>query len=140
MTTTATAPEPTVDTVEIVPSFIQDSWWTPDAGSAACAAPVLDASTGELLAKVSTEGLDLAAVVDYGRTTGQAELGKLTFHQRALKLKELAQYLNGRRDSSTRSPPRPAPPRSTRWSTSTAASACSSPSAPRAGASSPTLR
>ena len=98
MTTTATAPEPTVDTVEIVPSFIRDSWWTPDAGSAAGAASVLDASTGELLAKVSTEGLDLAAVVDYGRTTGQAELGKLTFHQRALKLKELAQYLNGRRE------------------------------------------
>ena len=98
MTTTATAPESTVDTVEIVPSFIRDSWWTPDAGSAAGAAPVLDASTGELLARVSTEGLDLAAVVDYGRTTGQAELGKMTFHQRALKLKELAQYLNGRRD------------------------------------------
>ncbi|HSN37293.1 MAG TPA: phenylacetic acid degradation bifunctional protein PaaZ, partial [Arthrobacter sp.] len=98
MTTTATAPEPTVDTVEIVPSFIKDSWWTPDAASATGAASVLDASTGELLAKVSTEGLDLAAVVDYGRTTGQAELGKLTFHQRALKLKELAQYLNGRRE------------------------------------------
>ena len=94
---TATA-APTVDTVEIVPSFIRGSWWTPDAASAAGAAPVLDASTGELLAKVSTEGLDLAAVVDYGRTTGQTELGKLTFHQRALKLKELAQYLNGRRE------------------------------------------
>lgn len=95
MTTTAA---PTVDTVEIVPSFIRGSWWTPDAASATGAAPVLDASTGELLAKVSTEGLDLAAVVDYGRTTGQAELGTLTFHQRALKLKELAQYLNGRRE------------------------------------------
>jgi oxepin-CoA hydrolase/3-oxo-5,6-dehydrosuberyl-CoA semialdehyde dehydrogenase len=95
MTTTAA---PTVDTVEIVPSFIRGSWWTPDAASAAGAVPVLDASTGELLAKVSTEGLDLAAVVDYGRTTGQAELGTLTFHQRALKLKELAQYLNGRRE------------------------------------------
>lgn len=93
MTTTAA---PAVDTVEIVPSFIRGSWWTPD--DAAGAAPVLDASTGELLAKVSTEGLDLAAVVDYGRTTGQAELGTLTFHQRALKLKELAQYLNGRRE------------------------------------------
>lgn len=95
MTTTAA---PTVDTVEIVPSFIRGSWWTPDDAAAAGAAPVLDASTGELLAKVSTEGLDLAAVVDYGRTTGQAELGTLTFHQRALKLKELAQYLNGRRE------------------------------------------
>jgi oxepin-CoA hydrolase / 3-oxo-5,6-dehydrosuberyl-CoA semialdehyde dehydrogenase len=93
MTTTAA---PTLDTVEIVPSFVRGSWWTPDADTGA--APVLDASTGELLAKVSTEGLDLAAVVDYGRTTGQAELGTLTFHQRALKLKELAQYLNGRRE------------------------------------------
>ncbi|MFF2245408.1 phenylacetic acid degradation bifunctional protein PaaZ [Arthrobacter sp. NPDC058130] len=95
MTTTAV---PTIDTVEIVPSFIRGSWWTPDAATAAGAAPVLDASTGELLAKVSTEGLDLAGVVDYGRTTGQAGLGTLTFHQRALKLKELAQYLNGRRE------------------------------------------
>ncbi len=93
MTTTAAS---TIDTVEIVPSFIRGSWWTPDAAPGA--APVLDASTGELLAKVSTEGLDFAAVVDYGRTTGQAGLGTLTFHQRALKLKELAQYLNGRRE------------------------------------------
>ncbi|WP_164204577.1 phenylacetic acid degradation bifunctional protein PaaZ [[Micrococcus luteus] ATCC 49442] len=97
MTTTATA-EAAVNTVETVPSFVQDSWWTPDAGSAASAVPVRDASTGEVLAKVSADGLDLAAVVEYGRTTGQAELGKLTFHQRALKLKELAQYLNARRE------------------------------------------
>ena len=41
MTTTATAPESTLDTVGIVPSFIRDSWWTPDAGSIAGAAPVL---------------------------------------------------------------------------------------------------
>ncbi|WP_411374214.1 phenylacetic acid degradation bifunctional protein PaaZ [Arthrobacter sp. MPF02] len=98
MTTTATAPQATVDTVETVPSFIMDAWWTPDAGSSASAVPVRDASTGEILAKVSTEGLDLQAVVDYGRDTGQAELGQLTFHQRALKLKELAQYLHARRE------------------------------------------
>jgi oxepin-CoA hydrolase/3-oxo-5,6-dehydrosuberyl-CoA semialdehyde dehydrogenase len=98
MTTTATAPQATVDTVETVPSFIMDRWWTPDDGSAGSAVPVRDASTGEILAKVSTEGLDLGAVVEYGRTTGQAELGRLTFHQRALKLKELAQYLNTRRE------------------------------------------
>ncbi|TLM84460.1 phenylacetic acid degradation bifunctional protein PaaZ [Pseudarthrobacter sp. NamE2] len=98
MTTTATAPQATVDTVETVPSFIMDSWWTPDAGSSADAVHVRDASTGEILAKVSTAGLDLQAVVDYGRDTGQAELGQLTFHQRALKLKELAQYLHARRE------------------------------------------
>ncbi|GAA4026313.1 phenylacetic acid degradation bifunctional protein PaaZ [Arthrobacter methylotrophus] len=95
MTSTAVAPEAT--TVETVPSFVQGQWWTPSADASA-GVPVRDASTGEVLANVSTDGLDLAAVVDYGRTVGQRELGKLTFHQRALKLKELAQYLNGRRE------------------------------------------
>lgn len=95
--TTATA-EAAVNTVQIVPSFVQDSWWTPDAGAASDAVPVRDASTGEVLVTVSADGLDLAAAVAHGRGTGQAELGKLTFHQRALKLKELAQYLNARRE------------------------------------------
>jgi oxepin-CoA hydrolase/3-oxo-5,6-dehydrosuberyl-CoA semialdehyde dehydrogenase len=98
MTTTATAPTASLDTVETVPSFVMDSWWTPDEASASSAVPVRDASTGEVLARVSTEGLDLAAVVEYGRATGQEELGRLTFHQRALKLKELAQYLHARRE------------------------------------------
>ncbi|WP_120522904.1 phenylacetic acid degradation bifunctional protein PaaZ [Arthrobacter celericrescens] len=94
MTSTAVAPD--VTAVQTVPSFVQGAWWAP--ASAAEGVPVRDASTGEVLAKVSTEGLDLAAVVDYGRTVGQRELGKLTFHQRALKLKELAQHLNTRRE------------------------------------------
>ncbi|MDR6684595.1 oxepin-CoA hydrolase/3-oxo-5,6-dehydrosuberyl-CoA semialdehyde dehydrogenase [Arthrobacter sp. 1088] len=94
MTTTAVAPETTA--VATVPSYVQDSWWTP--APDAKTVPVRDASTGEVLANVSTDGLDFAAVVHHGRTTGQAELGKLTFHQRALKLKELAMYLNGRRE------------------------------------------
>ncbi|MFF2843028.1 phenylacetic acid degradation bifunctional protein PaaZ [Paenarthrobacter sp. NPDC057981] len=94
MTTTAVAPETTA--VATVPSYVQDAWWTP--ASDAKTVPVRDASTGEVLANVSTDGLDLAAVVNHGRTTGQTELGKLTFHQRALKLKELAMYLNGRRE------------------------------------------
>jgi oxepin-CoA hydrolase/3-oxo-5,6-dehydrosuberyl-CoA semialdehyde dehydrogenase len=59
---------------------------------------VRDASTGEVLCQVSADGLDLASVVDYGRTVGQRELGRLTFHQRALKLKELALFLNGHRE------------------------------------------
>ncbi|MBD8044466.1 phenylacetic acid degradation bifunctional protein PaaZ [Arthrobacter sp. Sa2BUA2] len=85
--------------VQVVPSFVQDEWWTPERGSLAAANPaeVRDASTGELLALVSTDGLDLAAAVEHGRTVGHRGLAGLTFHQRALKLKELAQYLNGRR-------------------------------------------
>ncbi|GAA1869721.1 phenylacetic acid degradation bifunctional protein PaaZ [Paeniglutamicibacter psychrophenolicus] len=88
MTTTPMAP--------LVPSFVQNSWWTPsdpDGGTS-----VLDANTGEPLATVNSDGLDLAAVVEYGRTVGQRELGKLSLHERALKLKELAQFLNERRE------------------------------------------
>jgi oxepin-CoA hydrolase / 3-oxo-5,6-dehydrosuberyl-CoA semialdehyde dehydrogenase len=83
--------------VEIVPSFVQDAWWTPkgDVGGT----EVRDASTGAVIARVSTEGLDLAAMIEHGRAVGQAALGQLTFHQRALKLKELAQFLNGHRES-----------------------------------------
>ena len=81
--------------IETVPSYIQDAWWTPADGVRATDAR--DASTGEVLARVSAEGLDLAAAVDHARTVGQAELGRLTIHERALKLRELAQYLNDRR-------------------------------------------
>ncbi|ASN38578.1 phenylacetic acid degradation bifunctional protein PaaZ [Arthrobacter sp. 7749] len=88
MTTTPMAP--------LVPSFIQNSWWTPAEITGGTA--VLDANTGSELVTVNSDGLDLAAVVDYGRTVGQRELGKLSLHERALKLKELAQFLNERRE------------------------------------------
>jgi oxepin-CoA hydrolase/3-oxo-5,6-dehydrosuberyl-CoA semialdehyde dehydrogenase len=74
-------------------SYLQGEWQEPAAGAAA-GVPTLDASTGELVALVGSDGLDLAAAVDYARTAGQAALGRLTFHQRALILKALAQYLN----------------------------------------------
>ncbi|QQS02542.1 MAG: phenylacetic acid degradation bifunctional protein PaaZ [Austwickia sp.] len=82
-------------TATIVPSYVMGSWWTPE--QVGKAADVLDASTGETLFKVSTEGLDIGAVVDYGRTVGQAELAKMTIHERALLMKQLAQYLTERR-------------------------------------------
>ncbi|MFL4474630.1 phenylacetic acid degradation bifunctional protein PaaZ [Paeniglutamicibacter sp. MACA_103] len=88
MTTTPMAP--------LVPSFIQNSWWTPS--EPVGGTPVRDANTGAPLATVNSDGMDLAAVVEYGRTVGQAELGKLTLHERALKLKELATFLNDHRE------------------------------------------
>ncbi|GAA4381130.1 phenylacetic acid degradation bifunctional protein PaaZ [Paeniglutamicibacter cryotolerans] len=81
---------------QLVPSYAQGQWWTP-AGDPA-GTQVLDANTGELLARVNSDGLDLAGMVNYGRTVGQRELGKLSLHERALVLKELAQYLNARRE------------------------------------------
>jgi oxepin-CoA hydrolase/3-oxo-5,6-dehydrosuberyl-CoA semialdehyde dehydrogenase len=80
----------------LVASHVSGSWWTPS--SPADATELVDASTGAALASVSVEGIDLFAAVEYGRSVGQRSLQALTFHQRALKLKELAQYLNGKRD------------------------------------------
>lgn len=78
-------------TPAIVPSFIKGSWWTPE--NPTSSQDVLNAITGEPIYRVSTEGLDTAGAIDYARTTGQANLGKLTFHERALIIKHIAQYL-----------------------------------------------
>ncbi|MBX3088216.1 MAG: phenylacetic acid degradation bifunctional protein PaaZ [Cryobacterium sp.] len=72
-----------------------DEWWVPAAGEATA---ILDASTGEQVAAVNASGANLQTAIEHARTIGQASLGALTFHERALKLKELAQYLNGRRE------------------------------------------
>ncbi|QMV84213.1 phenylacetic acid degradation bifunctional protein PaaZ [Corynebacterium hindlerae] len=75
----------------LVPSYLSGQWTTPKSPSKVT--DVLDARTGEVIAQVSTEGLDIAGAIDYARTTGQEGLGELTIHERALKLKELALFL-----------------------------------------------
>lgn len=79
----------------ILPSYIRDGWWTPDTEEGAV--DVLDASTGDLVTRVSTAGLDLGGALEHARTVGQRSLGALTFHQRALLLKQLAQALTERK-------------------------------------------
>ncbi len=81
---------------EILPSYLNGAWWTPNDDFQA--AVVRDASNGEIVTRVSTKGIDLAAALDYARTVGQASLGELTFHKRALLLKEFGQILTARRD------------------------------------------
>ena len=80
------------DAPALLPSYILGDWWTPQNPSKV--SPVADANTGAHLTDVSTEGIDTAAVIDYARTVGQKSLGELTLHERALRLKQLAQYLN----------------------------------------------
>ena len=82
---------------EMLPSYVNGQWWTPDASASAGATEVRDASTGEVVARVSTEGLDLGAALEYARTVGQASLGALTFHQRAVLLKQMALALTERK-------------------------------------------
>ncbi len=76
-------------------SYVQDAWWSPAEGVSGV--EVVDASTGEAVARVSSEGLDLEGAMNYARTVGQKSLGELTFHQRAIILKQLALALTERK-------------------------------------------
>src|SRR5699024_8185289 len=80
----------------IVPSFLSGQWLTPDNPSRIT--EVADPSTGEIVARVSAEGLDIAAAVDYARDVGRKNLQELTIHERSLKIKELAIFLQNHRD------------------------------------------
>ncbi|HTX29379.1 MAG TPA: phenylacetic acid degradation bifunctional protein PaaZ [Streptosporangiaceae bacterium] len=74
-------------------SYVFGTWVDPaDEGR-----PVLDAVTGEEVARVSSAGIDFGAALDYGRTIGGPALRELTFHQRAALLKSLGQLLREHR-------------------------------------------
>jgi oxepin-CoA hydrolase/3-oxo-5,6-dehydrosuberyl-CoA semialdehyde dehydrogenase len=75
-------------------SYVSGEW---RAGTGA-GAPLRDATTGEVIARVSSAGLDLAAALDHGRRVGGPALRELTFHQRAALLKALASALREHRD------------------------------------------
>ena len=81
---------------DYLPSYVQGEWWTPS--SPARSTEVRDASTGDVVTLVATDGLDLAGALEYARTVGQRSLGALTFHQRAVLLKQLALALTERKD------------------------------------------
>lgn len=54
---------------------------------------LVNAVTGEPIARATTRGLDFRAVLDYARTTGNPALRSMSFHQRGNMLKALALYL-----------------------------------------------
>ena len=60
--------------------------------------PVLDAVTGQEVTRVSSHGLDFAALVAHAREVGGPAVQELTFHERATLLKQLALHLNGAKD------------------------------------------
>lgn len=60
--------------------------------------PLFDSVTGEIIGHASTEGIDFAEVLHYGRTKGGEKLRKMTFQERGNMLKSLAMYLTKRKD------------------------------------------
>lgn len=69
--------------------------WMPGSGEAF---PQYHALTGEVVSTVRSEGLDYAAILDYGRRVGNPALRRLTFQERGRMLKALALYLLDRKD------------------------------------------
>ena len=69
--------------------------WVSGSGEAAL---LRDASTGEVIASATSEGLDFGAMLEHARTVGGANLRRLTFHERAALLKALAKHLNEKKD------------------------------------------
>src|ERR1700726_3534381 len=74
-------------------SYVSGAWAEP----AEEGRPVLDAVTGEEVARVSSAGIDFGAALEYGRSTGGPALRELTFHQRAALLKSLGAVLREHR-------------------------------------------
>ena len=59
---------------------------------------ILHAVTGEPLGEVSSRGLDFKAMLNYARTIGGPAIRCMTFHERALLLKNMAKYLMERKE------------------------------------------
>jgi len=57
-----------------------------------------DATTGEVLAHASADGLDAGAMLTFAREVGGVNLRRLTFHERAALLKALGRFLSEHKD------------------------------------------
>jgi oxepin-CoA hydrolase/3-oxo-5,6-dehydrosuberyl-CoA semialdehyde dehydrogenase len=78
----------------VLRSYTEGQWRSPSGDGA----PLLDAVTGEEVARISSDGIDMAGALAYGRSVGGPALRELTFHQRAALLKSLGSYLREHRD------------------------------------------
>ncbi len=75
-------------------SFLHGSWVRGKGNGT----EIFHAVTGDLLAAATTAGLDFKGALEYARRTGGPKLRALTFHDRAMMLKNLALYLTNRKD------------------------------------------
>jgi oxepin-CoA hydrolase/3-oxo-5,6-dehydrosuberyl-CoA semialdehyde dehydrogenase len=74
----------------LLESYAAGRWYTAPAEGR----PLLDAGTGDEVARISSEGLDLREMTAYARTVGGPAIRALTFHERAGLLKAMAKHLS----------------------------------------------
>ncbi len=75
-------------------SYAQGSWFNGKGDGKV----LTSAINGQQVASITSDGLDFSGMLEYGRRVGGPALRDLTFHQRAIKLKELALYLKERKE------------------------------------------
>ncbi len=75
-------------------SLALDSWVQPSSRLV----DIPSAVDGRIVARASSAGLDFAAMVRHARESGGQALRKLTFHERADKLRSLAAHLGGQKE------------------------------------------
>ena len=77
-----------------LPNYLADKWVEGSAPGTALFDPV----TGDELARISSEGVDLKAALDFARTQGGPALRQLTYRQRAEMLAKIGEVLTANRD------------------------------------------
>jgi oxepin-CoA hydrolase / 3-oxo-5,6-dehydrosuberyl-CoA semialdehyde dehydrogenase len=75
--------------MRLLQNFIQGKW-IPGSGDGQL---LFNAVTGEPIARATTQGLDFEAMLHYARRVGNANLRRMTFHERGNMLKSLALHL-----------------------------------------------
>jgi oxepin-CoA hydrolase/3-oxo-5,6-dehydrosuberyl-CoA semialdehyde dehydrogenase len=80
--------------ISTLQNYVADHWFTAAGGFS----PIDSAVDGKTLARISSAGVDFAAMADHARHTGGPALRRLTFHERAKMLKALAEAILTRKD------------------------------------------
>jgi oxepin-CoA hydrolase/3-oxo-5,6-dehydrosuberyl-CoA semialdehyde dehydrogenase len=75
-------------------SFVAGRWLS----GAGAGMALRDATTGQVIASASADGLDSQAMLAHAREVGGPNLRRLTFHERAARLKALARLLTEHKD------------------------------------------
>ncbi|MDC0254012.1 phenylacetic acid degradation bifunctional protein PaaZ [Bacteriovoracales bacterium] len=70
-------------------SYIEGKWF----GASGKGKDLFHAVNGSKIYEISSDGVHFQRMLEYGRDVGGKNLRKMTFHERAIRLKELAKYL-----------------------------------------------
>lgn len=84
----------TNETPRRLESYLSGAWRT----GAGEPKPLFDAATGDIHALIGSEGLDMAAALEWGRTVGGPALRRHTTHERAMMLKTIGLKLLDMKD------------------------------------------